>query len=69
MTVRYARFFGGVALAILATLGLSACEADYSGAPEDVPPLCRNYEGTANDSGYPCRIDHSDGSVEILYGP
>lgn len=31
------------------------------------PPLCRNYSGTERDSGYPCRIDHSDGSTEYLY--
>lgn len=34
---------------------------------EGRPPLCTNFSGAANDSGYPCRIDHSDGSTEYLY--
>lgn len=54
---------GGVVAAI------GGCDGGYSVAPEDSIPLCRNYAGTANDSGYPCRIEHSDGSVEILNGP
>jgi hypothetical protein len=51
--------------------GLDAPSAPPASPDNDASgfPLCRNYAGTANDSGYPCRIDHSDGSVEILYGP
>jgi hypothetical protein len=51
------------ALLVGCSSGGGAVELDDSALP-----LCRNYEGTANDSGYPCRINHSDGSVEILRG-
>jgi hypothetical protein len=30
-------------------------------------PDCRNGAGTANDSGYPCQIDRSDGDTEYAF--
>lgn len=29
-------------------------------------PTCRNYAGTARDSGYPCRIDRSSGATDFV---
>ncbi len=32
-----------------------------------VTPTCRNYAGTARDSGYPCKVQHSGGSTEFIW--
>lgn len=37
------------------------------GLGELAAPECRNAAGTANDSGYPCRIDHSGGESEYAF--
>jgi hypothetical protein len=29
-------------------------------------PTCRNYAGTARDSGYPCKIDRSSGATDFV---
>lgn len=30
-------------------------------------PQCRNYRGTDRDSGYPCRLDRSNGNTQYLF--
>ncbi len=30
-------------------------------------PTCRNFAGTARDSGYPCKVQHSSGSTEFIF--
>jgi hypothetical protein len=30
-------------------------------------PTCRNYAGTARDSGYPCKLQRSSGSTEFIW--
>jgi hypothetical protein len=30
-------------------------------------PTCRNYAGTARDSGYPCKIDRSSGAIDFVF--
>ena len=37
------------------------------GVGEIAAPECRNFAGTARDSGYPCRIDRSSGDSEYLF--
>lgn len=37
------------------------------GLGELAAPDCRTAAGTANDSGYPCRIEHSGGTSEYAF--
>jgi hypothetical protein len=46
------------AVALVVGVGLLAADL--------VTPQCRNYAGTARDSGYPCTVDRSGGSTDLV---
>ena len=50
------RVLGIVALVIAAALFIAHLTV----------PTCRNYAGTARDSGYPCKLDRSSGATDFV---